>query len=194
MPESPDHALIASKLQEHLDVTAALRDHIQPIAAAAEQIRATLQRGGKILLCGNGGSAADAQHIAAELVGRFETQRKGLPAIALTTDSSILTSVGNDYGFEHIFSRQVESFAQAGDLLIGISTSGRSGNVLRAVEAASTLGCKTIGLLGGTGGDLAQRVDIGIIVPSPNTARVQECHILIGHIWCNLVDSAFSAA
>ncbi|BCD60748.1 MULTISPECIES: D-sedoheptulose 7-phosphate isomerase [unclassified Nitratiruptor] len=145
----------------------------------------------KIMLCGNGGSAADAQHIAAELVGRFKKERRSLPAIALSTDTSALTAIGNDYGFEQVFARQVEGLAQKGDVLIGISTSGESENVLRAMEEAKRRGCKTIGLLGKDGGRIKDLCDAAIVVPSSQTPRIQEMHIMIGHILCSLIDESF---
>lgn len=181
--------LIRQRIDEHLAVIAALHDLAPGIARLAEQARATLDGGGKILLCGNGGSAADAQHIAAELVGRFQCERGGLAAVALTTDTSILTSLGNDYGFEQVFARQVGALARPGDLLLGLSTSGNSANVVAAVDSARRIGCATAGLLGGDGGVLAGRVDHALTVPSPITARVQEAHILIAHILCELIEA-----
>ncbi|BCD67619.1 D-sedoheptulose 7-phosphate isomerase [Nitratiruptor sp. YY09-18] len=145
----------------------------------------------KIMLCGNGGSAADAQHIAAELVGRFKNERRALPAIALTTDTSALTAIANDYDFSEVFSRQVEALAYAGDVLIAISTSGESENVIKAVEAAKIKGCKIIGLLGKDGGMLKDMCDAVMVVPVYDTARIQEMHILIGHILCSLIDESF---
>lgn len=142
----------------------------------------------KLLLCGNGGSAADAQHIAAEFVGKFEKERRGWPAIALTTDTSTLTSISNDYGFEQVFARQVEALAAPGDVLIAISTSGTSGNVIAAVMAARSIGCKTVGLTGASGRRLASLCDIAVLVPSMRTSRIQEAHSIIGHLWCELVD------
>lgn len=178
----------------HIDQHQAALQSLDALKLAIEDagkcIAECLQRGNKVLLCGNGGSAADAQHIAAELVGRFIAERKGLPAIALTTDTSILTAVGNDYGYDHIFSRQVEAHARAGDVLIGISTSGNSGNVLAAIEAAKQVGCTTIGLLGRDGGNLKTLVDQAITVSVQTTAAIQECHIVIGHMWCAMVDAA----
>jgi D-sedoheptulose 7-phosphate isomerase len=148
----------------------------------------TLVSGRKVLLCGNGGSAADAQHIAAELVGCYEKQRRSWPAIALTTDTSALTAVSNDLGYEQVFARQLAGLAQAGDVLIAISTSGKSKNVLRAAERARDLGCKTIALTGATTEPLGSLCDVSVAVPSSRTARVQEAHITIGHLWCEMVD------
>jgi D-sedoheptulose 7-phosphate isomerase len=162
------------------------------IVDAAVLIAQSLRSGGKLLFFGNGGSAADAQHLAAEFVGRFVIERDALPAIALTTDSSILTAVGNDYGFDQVFSRQVQALGQVGDVAVGISTSGNSPNVLTAIQLARKQGLKTIGLAGKDGGFLAKCVDISITVASTNAARVQECHITIGHILCELVESELS--
>jgi D-sedoheptulose 7-phosphate isomerase len=164
----------------------------EKIVAAAELIAQSLRSGGKILFFGNGGSAADAQHLAAEFVGRFVIERHGLPAIALTTDSSILTAVANDYGFDQVFSRQVQALGRGGDVVVAISTSGNSPNVITAIHQARKQGLKTIGLAGMDGGSLAKCVDIAITVASVNTARVQECHITIGHILCELVEKELS--
>lgn len=161
------------------------------IAEAAKAMIDCLKSGHKILLCGNGGSAADAQHIAAELVGRFIKKRKPLPAIALTTDSSALTSIGNDFGFDLIFSRQVEALALEGDLLVAISTSGNSPNVLAALDSAKKIGCRTIALTGASGGGMARQADLCLKVGSTETPRIQEMHILIGHMLCDLIDSSF---
>jgi D-sedoheptulose 7-phosphate isomerase len=148
-----------------------------------------IKNGGKILICGNGGSAADSQHIAAEIVGRFKKERKGMPAIALTTDTSIITSVGNDYGYDYIFARQVEALCNASDVLIGITTSGNSANVVHAIEAANEVGAMTIGLTGGTGGKLNTLCKQNIVVPANVTARIQEAHIFIGHCLCEIIES-----
>jgi D-sedoheptulose 7-phosphate isomerase len=148
----------------------------------------TLQVGGKILFCGNGGSASDSQHLAAELTGRFIKDRKPLGAIALTTDTSALTSIANDYAFDDVFARQVMALGRAGDLLVGISTSGNSKNVIRAVEEAKALGMTSVGLLGRDGGQLRALCDLAIVVPSEATARIQESHILIGHTLCGLIE------
>lgn len=164
------------------------------IARAAELVRDAVLAGKKVLLCGNGGSAADAQHIAAELVGRFVIERRPLAAIALTTDSSALTAIANDYGYEHVFSRQVEALGAEGDVLIAITTSGTSKNVVAAVAAARARGMKVIGLTGGKGAAFAAACDAGVAVPSTVVARIQECHITIGHLLCEAVDLAFAGA
>ncbi len=158
------------------------------ILKAAHTIRDCLSNGGKLLLMGNGGSAADCQHIAAELIGRFKKERKAIPALALTVDSSTLTALGNDYGFDTIFSRQVEALAAPNDAVLGISTSGNSINVILGLNTARELGAKTIGLMGNDGGSMKDSVDIGIIVPSDDTARIQEVHISIGHIICEIIE------
>lgn len=159
------------------------------IVAAGERIAATLAAGGKILLCGNGGSAADAQHIAAELVGRFVVERAGLPAIALTTDTSALTAIGNDYGYDYTFARQVEALGRTGDVLVAISTSGNSPNIIRAAEAARARGVAVVGFTGEGGGKLAPLSDICFRVPSTETPRIQEGHEFIGHLLCALVEA-----
>ena len=159
------------------------------IIRSAEVIRRALAADQKILLCGNGGSAADAQHIAAELVGRFVMERRGLPAIALTTDTSALTAIGNDYGYDFVFSRQVEALGRPGDVLVAITTSGRSKNVVEAVRAARAQGMKVIGLTGANGRAFVDGCDAGVCVPVGETARIQECHIAVGHVWCELVDA-----
>jgi D-sedoheptulose 7-phosphate isomerase len=164
---------------------------IQDVQTAANLCVQTLKEGGKVLLCGNGGSAADAQHIATELSGRYKCERKGLAGIALTTDTSALTAIGNDYGFEKVFSRQVAAIANEGDVLIGISTSGNSQNVLEAFETAQAIGCKRIALLGRDGGKMAKECDHSIIVPLKDTPRIQEMHILIGHTICQIIDNNF---
>jgi D-sedoheptulose 7-phosphate isomerase len=163
------------------------------IHAAIGAVVATIAAGRAVFLFGNGGSAADAQHIAAELVGRFTRERRPLPALALTTDSSILTSIGNDYGFEQVFARQLLALGQPGDLAIAISTSGRSANVLQAVAAAQELGMQVIGMTGAEGGPLADRADLCLRVPSTDTARIQESHITLGHLLCQGVDEALAS-
>jgi D-sedoheptulose 7-phosphate isomerase len=160
----------------------------ETIAQAARAIILALENGHKIFLFGNGGSAADAQHIAAEFIGRFQRERQPLPALALTTDTSILTAIGNDYGFDQVFARQVRALGQKGDVAIGISTSGNSPNVLAAIEAAEKMGLVTVGLTGSDGGKLASKVTCHLNVRHRLAARVQEVHIMIGHILCGLVD------
>ncbi len=169
-----------------------VRTMIPEIAQAAAWIVASYRNGGKLVLFGNGGSAGDAQHIAAELVGRFERERRALPAIALTTNTSTLTAIGNDYGYDKIFSRQVEAWVQPADVVIGISTSGNSPNVLEGIAAAKSKGAKTIGLTGEKGGKLASQTDLCLKVPSSNTARIQESHIMIGHLLCLLLEQQIS--
>ena len=183
-------SLVDKSFAEHIALSESVRVELAgQISACASKLNACLKAGGKILICGNGGSAADAQHFAAELVGRFEVERQGLPAIALTTDSSCLTAIGNDYGFERLFSRQVEALAGEKDLLIGISTSGNSENVYAALQAAKSRGCTTVGLTGRDGGKIATLVDCSLVVPSQRTARVQEMHLLIIHLLCELIDA-----
>jgi D-sedoheptulose 7-phosphate isomerase len=162
--------------------------HGSRIEAVARRMADVLRRGGKLLFFGNGGSAADAQHLSAEFVNRFLRDRGALAAIALTTDTSALTSIGNDLGFDQVFSRQVEALGRPGDLVVAISTSGNSPNVLRAVEAARRLGCVTVGMTGGSGGKLAKVVDEAFVVPSAETPRIQETHITLGHALCALVE------
>ncbi len=163
---------------------------VDDIRKSAESIISSLKKGGKLILCGNGGSAADAQHIAAEFVGRFKKERKALPAIALTTNTSVLTAIANDYGYNQVFKRQVEAIAAKNDVLMGISTSGNAVNVIEAVELANKIGLKTIALTGAGGGKLAKIATFSIKVPSFNTPRIQESHIVIGHIICELVEDA----
>ncbi|MBO9320523.1 MAG: D-sedoheptulose 7-phosphate isomerase [Roseiflexus sp.] len=158
------------------------------IVAIAERVVETFRRGGKLLLCGNGGSAADAQHIAAEFVSRFRRERHGLPAIALTTDTSILTAISNDYGYERVFARQVEALGRPGDMVIGISTSGISASVIAAMRAARNGGMATVGFTGASGGTLVDHVDLCLCVPSHNTARIQEVHITVAHTVCEIVE------
>ena len=160
-------------------------------ADASNAVVECLRSGGKIMACGNGGSAADSQHFSAELVGRFGTERKGLSCVALTTDTSMLTAWGNDYGFDTVFARQVSALGREGDVLVCLSTSGSSKNVVAAAKAAAEIGVKTIGLLGGDGGELADVVDIPVVIPHDETARVQEIHQIIYHAWCAEVDAAF---
>jgi len=163
-------------------------DHV---LAQADDMAERLRRGGRILVAGNGGSAADAQHLAAELSGRYLKERRALAGIALTTDTSALTAIGNDYGFDFVFSRQVEALGRPGDLFIGISTSGNSPNIIKAVESAKELGLRTLGLLGRDGGKLKGLVDDALVVPSSVTARIQEVHQMVYHFWCEAIDAHF---
>ena len=180
---------LQAELAAHQATFKELYAMLPEISAVAECLRDCLKRGNKILLMGNGGSAADSQHIAAEIVGRYKRERRGLPAIALTTDSSILTSIGNDYGFEFIFSRQVEALCNPLDVAIGISTSGNSVNIVRGIETAKLIGAATVALTGGSGGKLAALCDYSLITPSSDTPRIQETHIFIGHSLCSLMEA-----
>ena len=180
--------IVQREFNEHLKSANLLHNLTHILIRSAIECIKCLNNGGKILIFGNGGSAADAQHIAAELVGRYRTERKGLKAIALTTDTSVITSIANDYGFEYLFSRQIEALANKGDVVIGISTSGNSKNVINALKLASKLECKTIGLTGNDGGEMNNICSINLNVSSIDTARIQECHILIGHIICGIVE------
>lgn len=172
----------------HIETVQQLLDKTEVLAGIANAMLATLQHGGKILFCGNGGSAADSQHLSAEFVGRFRRERAGLPSIALTTDTSILTAVANDYGYEFVFSRQVEALAKTGDLLVGISTSGNSPNVVAALERARALGLVTVAFTGRGGGKMASVAEHLLAIDAAETARVQETHILAGHMLCDWVD------
>lgn len=184
--------IIEFEFNEHLKTSQATLKYIaEPLENAANLCIDCLQNSGKILIFGNGGSAADAQHIAAEMVGRYKVERRGLPAIALTTDTSALTSIGNDYGYDQIFNRQVEALANAGDVVIGISTGGSSTNVTNALKLANELNCKTIGLSGRGGGVMNDICDVNLVVPAEDTPRIQEMHIVIGHTICHLIDLAF---
>ena len=180
---------LRTTIADHQAVISQLEGLIPSICEVADALRACIARGGKILLMGNGGSAADSQHIAAEIVGRFKKERRGLPAIALTTDTSILTSVGNDYGYDFIFSRQVEALCGPLDVVIGISTSGNSKNVVKGIEAAIEAGATTVALVGGSGGKLAELCTYKLVMPSSDTPRIQEAHILIGHSLCEMLES-----
>lgn len=175
-----DHADLARRVSEELS---------EEIATLAEWSRSTLEAGGKLMFCGNGGSAADAQHLAAEYVVRFAREREAWAALALTTDTSVLTAGGNDYGFDSVFERQVRGLGRQGDLLVLHSTSGESENLIRAAAAARQLGIRTVGLLAKGGGRLRPAVDLALVVPTESTARAQEVHLTIGHIVCDLVES-----
>ena len=180
---------IISQLRAHCEVITLIERDLPPrIAETVDLMAGVFRAGNKLLVMGNGGSAADAQHLAAEIVGRFKMERRGLPAIALTTDSSILTALGNDYGFDAVFTRQVEALAVPGDVVLGISTSGTSRNVSAALELARTRGCRTVALLGRDGGTIAGLVDLPLVVPSCETPRIQEGHITIIHIICDLLE------
>ena len=188
-------SIIKFEFEEHLNTSQATFVSIgHSVEVAAKLCIDCLKNGNKILLFGNGCSAADAQHIAAELVGRYKTERKGLAAIALTTDTSALTAIGNDFGYDRVFDRQVEALANTGDVAIGISTGGTSPNVASALKLAKDLDCKTIGFSGRGGGEMNELCDINIVVPAQDTARIQEMHIVIGHTICHLIDLAFSKA
>ena len=184
---------IRTTFQASIDTKQALIDdttRLEVLLEVAGLASSTIKAGKKIMLCGNGGSAADSQHIAAEFIGRFEKERKSMAAIALTTDTSALTAIGNDYGYEEVFSRQVEGLGQSGDLLIGISTSGNSKNVIKALEVAKKKGVSTVALVGDRPNGVMQTIaDHVLVAPSANTARIQECHILMMHTICQLVES-----
>ena len=181
------------ELTTHLETINKVIETMQESLEKASKLAVeTLKNGNKILLCGNGGSAADAQHIAAELTGRYKTERRGLPAIALTTDTSALTAIGNDYGYDRVFDRQVEALANKGDLIIGISTSGNSKNIISALKLGRELGCKNLGFSGRDGGVMNEVCDINLIVPSNDTPRIQEMHILFGHTICQIIDNEIS--
>jgi len=183
--------LIETRIKEHIETAKLLESDIvyQNVEKIASEIKAALRRGNKILFCGNGGSAADSQHLAAEFVGRFQKERQGLPGIALTVDTSILTAVGNDYGFDRVFERQIDALGVKGDVLIGLSTSGNSPNVLKAIELAKQKGIFCVGFTAAGGGRMAEVCDVNIAVPAKITARAQEMHILLGHILCELADN-----
>jgi D-sedoheptulose 7-phosphate isomerase len=186
-------SIIKNEINDHIKTSEKVLDSLsESIELASILCIDALKNGNKILLFGNGGSAADAQHIAAEIIGRYKTERKGLPAIAITTDSSVMTSIGNDYGFLHIFDRQIKALTNKGDLLIAISTGGNSENVVNALKISKNLGCKTIGLSGRKGGEFNSLCDLNIIIPSDDTPRIQEMHILVGHIICHLIDQSFT--
>lgn len=183
--------VIKKEFNEHLKTAQLLHNLTDGVVFATNLCINCLKNGGKILIFGNGGSAADAQHFAAELVGRYKRDRKGLPAIALSTDTSALTSIGNDFGYDHIFDRQVEALANKGDIAIGISTSGTSPNVISALKVASKLNCTTIGFSGNNGGEMNKLCNVNLIVPANDTPRIQEMHIVLGHTICHLIDQEF---
>ena len=180
---------LSAHFKEHLEVIqATLHCNSELIIKSANQIVSSLSKGGTLFWCGNGGSAADSQHLAAELVGRFKQDRKALRSVALTTDTSVLTCVANDYSYADIFSRQLSALARAGDVLLTISTSGRSENIVRALKLASIMDVNTIALLGNSGGEAKALAGLSIIIQSDSTARIQEAHILVGHILCDLIE------
>ena len=187
-------SLFLDNLSAHLALFSALHSLEPAVRAAGEQVAACLRDGGKLMLCGNGGSAADSQHLAAEFTGRLIHDRRPLAAIALSTDTSALTCIANDYSFDEVFARQVEALGRAGDCLLAISTSGNSPNVVRAAEVAKRAGVVVIGLLGRDGGRLASLCDLAIVVPENSTARIQEAHIFIGHTICGLTEQALGLA
>ena len=178
-------------LSEHIETAKKMQNLLPLINDAADICIKALKSGDKILLCGNGGSAADAQHIAAELSGRFKKERNALAGIALTTDTSALTAIGNDYGFEYVFSRQLEAIGSKGDVLIAISTSGNSKNVINAIKSAKKIGINVVTLSGKDGGEMKNLGDVNIVIPSNDTPRIQEMHIMTGHMICALIDDAF---
>jgi D-sedoheptulose 7-phosphate isomerase len=188
-----EREIMRDTLLQHVEDSAELKraffaKEADRIVSQGEDMAGRLLGGGRVLICGNGGSAADAQHFAAELSGRFVAERRSLAGIALTTDTSALTAIGNDYGFDRVFARQLEGLGRPGDLLVGISTSGNSGNVFEAVKAAKEIGITTLGLLGRDGGKLKGAMDDCLVVPSSVTARIQEVHIMVIHFWCEVVD------
>jgi len=182
---------IREHIKAHIEVANAMLELTNTIGTLGKVCLNAIKNGKKIILAGNGGSAADSQHIAAEFTGRFVRERQSLPALALTTDTSALTAIGNDYGYDVVFSRQLSGIGNEGDVFIGISTSGNSGNIVKAVEVAKSKNIVTIGLLGKTGGNIKNLVDYSIVVPSNVTARIQEMHILIGHLICEYVDKEY---
>ena len=184
--------LIKKHILEHQVILDSIADLDESIEKVADVLIKCLKNSGTIFWCGNGGSASDSQHLAGELVGRFVGERKPLKSIALTADSAVMTCIVNDYGYEHIFSRQIEALGIKGDVLVGISTSGNSKNVLKAFEVAKNKGVTTIGLLGKGGGEAASLVNQSIIISSNVTARIQEMHILIGHILCDLIEEGLN--
>jgi len=198
VPEPKSGNTIQTEIRQQLLESARIKEllaaeRVDSIQKAAEILVAAVHKGSRILLCGNGGSAADAQHIATELVSRLRFKRKAIPAIALTTNTSIITAIANDYDFAAVFVRQVEAFGRPGDVLIGISTGGNSKNVIQALEFAAKNGIQTIALTGGTGGALSDLADVSIVVPSKSVMRIQESHITIGHILCDIVEQSVIA-
>lgn len=179
---------MVSGIRDHQQAVKSVEALLPEIEAAGNALRDVIRHGNRVFICGNGGSAADAQHFAAELTGRFRAERRGFPAVALTTDTSALTAIGNDYGFDQVFARQLESLAGRGDQLVAISTSGNSGNVIAAVRTARDMGVSSLALLGRGGGELASLVDRALVVPAQATPRIQEAHILIIHLLCEMFE------
>jgi len=186
----PPSSLVRQSIQESLQVKASMLEMAEQVSAAGDLLIEALARGGTVFFVGNGGSAADCQHLAAELVGRFEKRVNRLPALALTTDTSILTALANDFRFDEVFSRQVQALVRPGDALVALSTSGNSASVLAAVRQARGQGALTLGLTGRDGGAMAGLCDCCLVVPSQRTCRIQECHITLGHILCELIEQA----
>jgi len=184
--------IVSQEINAHIEISNLIPCLENEIIQGAELAIEAIRKNGKLIIFGNGGSAADSQHIAAELVGRYKINRRGLPAIALTTDTSAITAIGNDFGYEYIFQRQLEALAQPNDLIIGISTSGNSINVIKALNFAKSKNLKTLGLSGSNGGEMSKICDLNVIVPSSDTARIQEVHIFIGHTICHIVEQEFS--
>jgi len=183
--------MLKNCLEAHIETAKKMQYLLPKVNESAKLCIESLKKGGKVLIFGNGGSAADAQHIAAELSGRFKKERKALAGIALTTDTSALTAIGNDYGYEFVFSRQVEALCNKNDIVIGISTSGNSLNVIKAINSAKQIGAKAITLSGKTGGEMKNLGDVNIVIPSNDTPRIQEMHIMVGHMICALIDENF---
>ena len=192
LTEEAARDLVAASIRDHLQLAGGLSAAAGQVVAASQAMIRCLEGGGTVFWCGNGGSAADCQHMAAELVGRFKRERRPLSSQALTTDSSALTAIANDFGYAEVFSRQLEARGRPGDVLVAISTSGRSENVRRAVTQARLMGITTIALLGGDGGPLRSECDLSLVVPSRDTARIQEIHLMLEHILCDLVDQRFA--
>lgn len=183
--------IFKKNILEHQKLVSKLEFISSDVNLASNLIESSLKNDGCIFFCGNGGSAADSQHLAAEFTGRFVRERKAISGLALTTDTSTLTAIGNDYGYDEIFARQIEGLAKSGDCLVVISTSGNSTNIVRAIHKAKEIGVITVGLLGKDGGKIKDICDVSVVVPSQSTARIQEMHILIGHTWCEVVDELF---
>ncbi len=186
----PMKSIFVERLQEHHEVMRSIESQAELFEEIASKMVDAIKAGGKICFMGNGGSAADSQHLAAELVGRFQKERAAMPSIAFTTDTSILTAVANDYGYDAIFERQVEGLCGPNDVVVGLSTSGNSPNVLRGIEAAKKMGVFTIGMAGKDGGKLKDTADLTFVVPSPKAARTQEAHIFIGHTLCEVIEDS----